>query len=84
MECLQCLIHLCLDYREVYFFLSACCLLVGATTTHGLGGGLQHKHNPFAVEMSGDVDTAPPGTGTTWKFYQPFRSMPSLACLLVA
>ena len=83
VNCPQCLTQLCFDVREVYFFLSACCLLVGATTTHGLAGGLQHqhKHNPFAVEISGDVDAAP-CTGNTWKFYQPFRSTPLLACCL--
>lgn len=59
--------------KEVYFFLAACCLLVGATTTHGLGGSLRHKQTgPFTMELGSDVDTRPEPV-TTWKFYQPFR-----------
>jgi hypothetical protein len=29
--------------RQTYAILSGACLLVGATTTHGLGGGLRYK-----------------------------------------
>ena len=62
------------DFREVYFFLAACCLLVGATTTHGLGGSLRHKQTgPFTMELGADVDPRQPDPVTTWKFYQPFR-----------
>ncbi|DBB16381.1 hypothetical protein WJX82_004098 [Trebouxia sp. C0006] len=60
--------------KEVYFFLAACCLLVGATTTHGLGGSLRHKQTgPFTMELGADVDPRQPDPVTTWKFYQPFR-----------
>ena len=68
-------LHHCLGgCREVYFLLAALCLLVGATTTHGLGGSLRHKQTgPFTMELGSDVDTRQPDPATTWRFYQPFR-----------
>lgn len=64
--------------REVYFLLAALCLLVGATTTHGLGGSLRHKQTgPFTMELGSDVDTRQPDPVTTWRFYQPFRYTPA-------
>lgn len=60
--------------REVYFLLAALCLLVGATTTHGLGGSLRHKQTgPFTMGLGSDVDPRQPDPVTTWRFYQPFR-----------
>lgn len=65
------------DCREVYFLLAALCLLVGATTTHGLGGSLRHKQTgPFTMELGSDVDPRQADPVTTWKFYQPFRYTP--------
>ena len=64
--------------REVYFLLAALCLLVGATTTHGLGGSLRHKQTgPFTMELGSDVDPRQPDPVTTWRFYQPFRCTPA-------
>ena len=60
--------------REVYFLLAALCLLVGATTTHGLGGSLRHKQTgPFTIGLGSDVHPRQPDPVTTWRFYQPFR-----------
>ncbi|KAL3152102.1 hypothetical protein ABBQ32_001207 [Trebouxia sp. C0010 RCD-2024] len=60
--------------KEVYFLLAALCLLVGATTTHGLGGSLRHKQTgPFTLELGSDVDPRQPDPVTTWRFFQPFR-----------
>ena len=49
--------------RALYIALAAACLLVGVTTTHGLGGKLWHAR---ASVIGGEAATA-------WRFFQPFR-----------
>lgn len=46
--------------RQLYIILSGACLLVGVTTTHGLGGKLWH------ARARGEAVTA-------WRFFQPFK-----------
>jgi hypothetical protein len=46
--------------RQLYVVLSGACLLVGVTTTHGLGGKLWH------AGARGEPVTA-------WRFFQPFK-----------
>lgn len=49
-----------LTSRVVYCCLALSCLLIAASTTHGLGGFLRYSHR-----------TAPGGRGL-WQFWQPF------------
>ena len=49
--------------RQAYFVLSGVCVLVGATTTHGLAGELRH------APARGPDGSDSPG----WQFFQPFR-----------
>nr|AZI70899.1 acyl-CoA:diacylglycerol acyltransferase 2.3 [Lobosphaera incisa]QIT07021.1 type-2 diacylglycerol acyltransferase DGAT2C [Lobosphaera incisa] len=49
--------------REMYYILSGICLLIGATTTHGLGGKLRHD-----TAREAGAESAP-----SWQFFQPFR-----------
>ena len=49
--------------RQLYFILSGVCLLIGVTTTHGLGGQLRHA----IPTEAGDEITR------TWRFFQPFQ-----------
>lgn len=49
--------------RHVHFALSGMCVLVGALTTHGLGGQLRHK--PLAKGLSEQA--------SAWRFWQPFQ-----------
>ena len=52
--------------RQLYFILSGVCLLIGVTTTHGLGGQLRHA----IPTEAGDEITR------TWRFFQPFQYVP--------
>ena len=49
--------------RQVYFVFSGLCVLVGATTTHGLGGQLRHA----LPKQAGDE------LAQGWRFFQPFQ-----------
>ena len=49
--------------RQLYFVLSGVCLLIGVTTTHGLGGQLRHA----SPKEAGDEITL------SWRFFQPFQ-----------
>jgi hypothetical protein len=49
--------------RQLYLVVSGICLLVGATTTHGLGGQLRHA---LPKEVGSEL-------GLRWQFFQPFQ-----------
>ena len=49
--------------RQLYFVLSGVCLLIGVTTTHGLGGQLRHA----SPKEAGDE------ISQQWRFFQPFE-----------
>ncbi|KAK9829305.1 hypothetical protein WJX72_005048 [[Myrmecia] bisecta] len=49
--------------REMYYVLSGICLLIGATTTHGLGGKLRHD----TLREAGSAAIP------SWRFFQPFQ-----------
>ena len=53
--------------RQLYFVLSGVCLLIGVTTTHGLGGQLRHAS---ALEAGDEISQQ-------WRFFQPFQCAPS-------
>lgn len=52
--------------RQLYFVLSGVCLLIGVTTTHGLGGQLRHAS---ALEAGEEISQQ-------WRFFQPFQCAP--------
>lgn len=54
--------------RQLYFVLSGVCLLIGVTTTHGLGGQLRHA---MPTEAGNELTLS-------WRFFQPFQCAPSL------
>ncbi|CAK0784954.1 hypothetical protein CVIRNUC_008159 [Coccomyxa viridis] len=49
--------------KQLYFVLSGVCLLIGVTTTHGLGGQLRHAS---ALEAGEEISQQ-------WRFFQPFQ-----------
>jgi hypothetical protein len=49
------------ECRQLYIVLSGACLLVGVTTTHGLGGKLWHARGMGEEPV------------TAWRFFQPFK-----------
>ncbi|CAL8469789.1 g9331 [Coccomyxa elongata] len=49
--------------KHLYFVVSAVCILIGATTTHGLGGQLRYA-------SAKDVGTE---ISQRWRFFQPFQ-----------
>ena len=56
----------CSIRRLLYIALAAACLLVGVTTTYGLGGKMWHAN---AAVLGQEAATA-------WRFFQPFRFEP--------
>ena len=52
--------------RQLYFVLSGVCLLIGVTTTHGLGGQLRHA---MPTDAGNEITL-------TWRFFQPFQCAP--------
>lgn len=61
--CTHCLIFTLGVARQLYYVVSAVCILIGATTTHGLGGQLRHAS---PADVGAEISQR-------WRFFQPFQ-----------
>mmetsp|Transcript_2252 Transcript_2252/g.5245 ORF Transcript_2252/g.5245 Transcript_2252/m.5245 type:complete len:605 (+) Transcript_2252:94-1908(+) len=57
--------------KLVYTILSGICILIGATSTHGLGGWVEHYVH--RESNTGGANDAKEDTWDEWCFWQPFR-----------